>query len=55
MLGREHHGSIARVDAGILDMLTDGIFYNLTLVGHGIKLYLLGVLHELAHHDRIVL
>ena len=31
-------------------MFRDGIFHHLTLVGNGIKLNLLGILHELRHH-----
>ena len=39
----------------ILHVLRDGIFHNLTLVGNGVELYLLGVLHELADYHGIVL
>ena len=36
--------------SGILDMLRDGIFNHLTLIGYGVKLNLLGLLHKLRHH-----
>ncbi|EJP32999.1 hypothetical protein HMPREF1146_0001 [Prevotella sp. MSX73] len=52
--GGEAYRGITRVYAGIFDVLGDGIFHHLALVGHGIELYLLGLLHELAHHHGIV-
>ena len=45
--GDAHHGGIARVNSSILDMLGDGIFYHLPLVGNGVKLNFLGLLHKL--------
>ncbi len=51
MLGGEHHGGVARVYAGVLNVFADGIFNHLALVGHSVELYLFGVLHELAHHN----
>ena len=50
MLCREHHGGVARVYTSILHVLRDGIFDDLALVGHGIKLNLLGLRHKLRHH-----
>ena len=50
MLGREHHGGVARVNTSILYMLRDGIFHHLALVGNSVKLYLLGLGHELRNH-----
>ena len=41
--------------SGILNVLRDGILYHFALVGNGIKLYLLCVLHKLRHHNREVL
>ena len=43
------------MNSGILDMFGYGILYHFSLVGYGIKLYLLRVLHELRHHNREVL
>ena len=43
----EHHGGIARMDSCIFDMLGDSIFYHLPLVGYGVKLNLLCLLHKL--------
>ena len=37
--------------AGILHMLGDGILYDVTLVGNGIELNLLCLLHELRDND----
>ena len=51
MLGGEDHRGIARVYAGILYMLGNGIFHYFALIGHGIKLNLLCLLHKLAHND----
>ena len=42
------------MNTGIFDMFRNSIFYYLALVGHGIKLYLLGVLHKLRHNHRIL-
>ena len=55
VLGREYHRGVARVHTGILNMLRNGVFHNFALVGNGIELNLLGVLHELRHHDGVVL
>ena len=40
---------------GKLDVLTDGVGDNLAILGHGIHLYLLGVLDEAAHHYGVLL
>ena len=53
-LWRELDGGIARMDTGKLDVLADGIGDNLTVLGHGIHLHLLGMLNELAHHHGMV-
>ena len=54
-LGRELDGGITRVDTSELDMLTNGIGKNLTVLCHRIHLYLLGMLNELRNHHRMVL
>ena len=41
--------------AGILHMLGDGVFHDLAVAGHGVKLDLLGVFKEFGDHDRIFL
>ena len=47
LLGREHQRGVARVYTGKLNVLGDGIFYNLTVLCHGVKLDFLGILQEL--------
>ena len=39
------------MNTGKLDMLGDGVLYDLSLVGHGVELDLLGVLHELGNDN----
>ena len=55
VLGGEYHGGVAGVNAGVFDMLAHCIFHHFALVGHGIKLYLLGLLHELGNYHGIFL
>ena len=38
-----------------LDVLRDSVCDNLTILGNGIHLNLLGMLDELAHYNRVVL
>ena len=45
-LWRELDGSIARVNTRILDVLRDGVSYDLALICHGIHLDLLSTLDE---------
>ena len=40
---------------GELDMLANGISNNLSALCHGINLYLLSMLYELTHHNRMLL
>ena len=49
----ELDGGIARMHAGELDMLADGIGDNLAVTRHGIHFHLLGVLQELADDNRV--
>ena len=54
LLPRELDRRIARVDTSELDMLTDRIGDDLATLCDVIDLYLLGVLDELAHDDRVL-
>ena len=51
----EHQRCVARVDARKLNVLRDGVLVNLAVLGHGVELYLLGILHKLRNHNRILL
>ena len=55
LLGRELNRSVARVYAGELDVLRDGIGYDGAVVGHCVELYLLGVLNEFRYDNRMFL
>ena len=55
MLGGEHHRGVTRVHTGILYVLRDGVLDNLTLIGNGVELNLLGLGHELRDNYRELL
>ena len=55
LLRRELDGSVARVNAGELDVLRDSVSDNLAVLCHSIHLDLLSMLDELAHNNRVVL
>ena len=55
LLWRELDRGIARVHTGKLDVLRDSVCYNLTLVGHGIHLNLLGTFDEAGDDHRVLL
>ena len=55
LLRRELDGGVARVHAGKLDVLGDGVGDDFAVLCHGIHLHLLGVLDELAHHHGVFL
>ena len=40
--------------SGILNVLTDSICHNLTILSHSVHFHFLGVLDELAHHYRLL-
>ena len=48
-------GCVSRVDAGILDVFRHGHAHNLSLGGHRVNVYLLGVKDELGDDDWVVL
>ena len=55
VLRGEHQRCVARVDARKLNVLRDCVLVNLAVLGHGVELYLLGILHKLRNHNRILL
>ena len=50
LLWRELDSGVTGMHSGKLDMLTDGVRDNLSILRHSIHLHLLGMLNELAHH-----
>ena len=55
LLRRELDSSITRVNTSKLDVLRDSIGDDLTILGYGIHLNLLGMLDKLAHYHWVVL
>ena len=55
LLRRELDCSVTGVYAGKLNVLTDGVSNNLTVLGNGLHLTLLGVLNESAYYNRMFL
>ncbi len=53
-LGGEQQGGITGVDAGVLDVLGNGVVEDLTLLSNTIELDLLGALDELGEDDGVV-
>mmetsp|Transcript_12334 Transcript_12334/g.25097 ORF Transcript_12334/g.25097 Transcript_12334/m.25097 type:complete len:618 (+) Transcript_12334:774-2627(+) len=54
-LRREQQRGVTRVHARVLHVLVDGRHHDLSLVGHGVHLDLLGSLDELGDHHGVVL
>ena len=54
LLRRQDHRRVARVDAGVLDVLDDGRGDDLAPVGDGVHLDLLAVEDELRDDDRVL-
>eukprot|EP00962_Isochrysis_galbana_P040190 scaffold14529_cov117-Isochrysis_galbana.AAC.11 len=54
-LRRQHERGVARVHAGVLDVLRDGLEQHLAVLGHRVHVDLAGVLDELGHHHRVLL
>ena len=55
LLRRELYGGIARVNTGKLDVLADGVCQYVAVLGHGVHLYLLGMLDKLRHYHGVIL
>ena len=53
LLRRELQGGVTRVNSCKLYVLGDSISDNLTVFCHAIKVYLLSMFDELAHHDGV--
>eukprot|EP00754_Rhynchopus_humris_P032214 Rhum_TRINITY_DN15387_c0_g1::Rhum_TRINITY_DN15387_c0_g1_i3::g.154543::m.154543 len=54
LLGRQHQRGVARVHAGVLNVLGHGVVDDAAVLGDGVHLHLLRVLHELRHDDGVV-
>jgi len=52
--GRENQGSITRVDTGVLNVLTDSVDKDLTVVSDGIDIDLAGTLNELSDNNGVI-
>mmetsp|Transcript_32049 Transcript_32049/g.83890 ORF Transcript_32049/g.83890 Transcript_32049/m.83890 type:complete len:384 (+) Transcript_32049:741-1892(+) len=54
LLCGQHERGVARVHAGVLDVLADRVVDHVAVVGDGVDLDLLGALDELGDDDRVV-